>query len=155
MTTWLIDHVCLKVTFGYKTIFPETLHIGQHVPSDKVLKMRQKRAKAYRKLMHMYSMSFGFRQPYQVLGKCNSGHKILLNVKTKLSPLYGCILCLCHNLVFCTLENRTPVDSQMCLEATSSKIDLAKQLATVSQGTVKPSVCHLPSTSLTHAHYMF
>ncbi|KDR85169.1 hypothetical protein GALMADRAFT_83644 [Galerina marginata CBS 339.88] len=29
--------------------------------------MRQKRAKAYRKLMHLYSMSFGFRQPYQVL----------------------------------------------------------------------------------------
>ena len=31
-------------------------------------KMRQKRAKAYRKLMGLYSMSFGFRQPYQVLG---------------------------------------------------------------------------------------
>jgi len=30
--------------------------------------MRQKRAKAYRKLMALYSMSFGFRQPYQVLG---------------------------------------------------------------------------------------
>jgi len=29
--------------------------------------MRQKRAKAYRKLMSMYSMTFGFRQPYQVL----------------------------------------------------------------------------------------
>ncbi|PPQ71750.1 hypothetical protein CVT26_007590 [Gymnopilus dilepis] len=29
--------------------------------------MRQKRAKAYRKLMHLYSMFFGFRQPYQVL----------------------------------------------------------------------------------------
>ncbi|THH04662.1 hypothetical protein EW145_g5357 [Phellinidium pouzarii] len=29
--------------------------------------MRQKRAKAYRKLMHLYCMSFGFRQPYQVL----------------------------------------------------------------------------------------
>ncbi|KZP12034.1 Fcf1-domain-containing protein [Athelia psychrophila] len=29
--------------------------------------MRQKRAKAYRKLMALYSMSFGFRQPYQVL----------------------------------------------------------------------------------------
>ncbi|ESK98374.1 rrna-processing protein utp23 [Moniliophthora roreri MCA 2997] len=29
--------------------------------------MRQKRAKAYRKLMHLYAMSFGFRQPYQVL----------------------------------------------------------------------------------------
>ncbi|KAF9270398.1 hypothetical protein L218DRAFT_888885 [Marasmius fiardii PR-910] len=29
--------------------------------------MRQKRAKTYRKLMTLYSMSFGFRQPYQVL----------------------------------------------------------------------------------------
>ncbi|KAI0778105.1 PIN domain-like protein [Trametes elegans] len=29
--------------------------------------MRQKRAKAYRKLMSLYSLSFGFRQPYQVL----------------------------------------------------------------------------------------
>ncbi|KAJ7630654.1 Fcf1-domain-containing protein [Roridomyces roridus] len=29
--------------------------------------MRQKRAKTYRKLMALYSMSFGFRQPYQVL----------------------------------------------------------------------------------------
>ncbi len=30
-------------------------------------KMRQIRSKAYRKLMAMYSTSFGFRQPYQVL----------------------------------------------------------------------------------------
>lgn len=29
--------------------------------------MRQKRAKAYKKLMALYSMSFGFRQPYQVV----------------------------------------------------------------------------------------
>ncbi|EGN96893.1 hypothetical protein SERLA73DRAFT_15076, partial [Serpula lacrymans var. lacrymans S7.3] len=29
--------------------------------------MRQKRAKAYRKLMSLYCTSFGFRQPYQVL----------------------------------------------------------------------------------------
>ncbi|KAL5535473.1 hypothetical protein ACEPAF_3567 [Sanghuangporus sanghuang] len=61
--------------------------------------MRQKRAKAYRKLMHVYCMSFGFRQPYQVL-----------------------------------------VDSEMCLEAVSLKIDLAKQLTVVLQGTVKPMI---------------
>ena len=30
--------------------------------------MRQKRAKAYKKLMHMYTMTYGFRTPYQVLG---------------------------------------------------------------------------------------
>ncbi|KIK81778.1 hypothetical protein PAXRUDRAFT_47563, partial [Paxillus rubicundulus Ve08.2h10] len=29
--------------------------------------MRQKRAKTYRKLMSLYGLSFGFRQPYQVL----------------------------------------------------------------------------------------
>ncbi|KAG2129947.1 PIN domain-like protein [Suillus clintonianus] len=29
--------------------------------------MRQKRAKTYRKLMQLYCMSFGFRQPYQIL----------------------------------------------------------------------------------------
>ncbi|KAF9514234.1 hypothetical protein BS47DRAFT_1259450, partial [Hydnum rufescens UP504] len=29
--------------------------------------MRQKRAKTYRKLMNLYSISFGFRTPYQVL----------------------------------------------------------------------------------------
>ncbi|KAJ6604350.1 Fcf1-domain-containing protein [Mycena vulgaris] len=61
--------------------------------------MRQKRAKAYRKLMALYSMSFGFRQPYQVL-----------------------------------------VDSEMCKAATDSKIELAKQLAAVLQGDVKPMI---------------
>ena len=29
--------------------------------------MRQKRAKTYKRLMELYSRSFGFRQPYQVL----------------------------------------------------------------------------------------
>ncbi|KAI1797803.1 PIN domain-like protein [Ganoderma leucocontextum] len=61
--------------------------------------MRQKRAKAYRKLMSLYSMSFGFRQPYQVL-----------------------------------------VDSHMCKEATTHKIELVKQLGSVLQGTVKPLI---------------
>ncbi|KAJ3883067.1 Fcf1-domain-containing protein [Lentinula edodes] len=45
--------------------------------------MRQKRAKTYRKLMSLYSMSFGFRQPYQVLVdselcKTSVDHKIEL-----------------------------------------------------------------------------
>ena len=30
-------------------------------------KMRQKRAKSYRKLMSLYHINFGFRQPYQIL----------------------------------------------------------------------------------------
>lgn len=33
-----------------------------------ILAMRQKRAKAYKRLMQTYSLTFGFRQPYQVLG---------------------------------------------------------------------------------------
>ncbi|KAF5377531.1 hypothetical protein D9615_005249 [Tricholomella constricta] len=45
--------------------------------------MRQKRAKAYRKLMSLYSMTFGFRQPYQILidaemCKTATDHKIEL-----------------------------------------------------------------------------
>ena len=43
--------------------------------------MRQKRAKAYRKLMALYSMSFGFRQPYQVLGKHTPFDGISLSVE--------------------------------------------------------------------------
>ncbi|EPT04253.1 hypothetical protein FOMPIDRAFT_1114186 [Fomitopsis schrenkii] len=58
--------------------------------------MRQKRAKAYRKLMSLYCMSFGFRQPYQVL-----------------------------------------VDSEMCKASVAQKLDFAKQVETVLQGTVK------------------
>ena len=68
-----------------------------------ILNMRQKRAKAYRRLMSLYTMSFGFRQPYQVL-----------------------------------------VDSEMCKTAAESKTELAKQLSSVLQGDVKPSM-PLPS----------
>jgi hypothetical protein len=46
------------------------VQILQRQPSpDSQIKMRQKRAKAYRKLMSLYALSFGFHQPYQVLGK--------------------------------------------------------------------------------------
>lgn len=31
-------------------------------------KMRAKRSKKYRKLMNQYALTFGFREPYQVLG---------------------------------------------------------------------------------------
>ncbi|KAF8640330.1 hypothetical protein AX17_000002 [Amanita inopinata Kibby_2008] len=61
--------------------------------------MRNKRAKSYRKLMKLYAMSFGFRQPYQVL-----------------------------------------VDSTMCSAAIELKFDLARQLASVLQGEVKPMI---------------
>ena len=44
--------------------------------------MRQKRAKAYRKLMNLYSISFGFRQPYQVLGLVISYPQTPILIKT-------------------------------------------------------------------------
>lgn len=31
--------------------------------------MRQKRAKAYKRLMNLYAQNFGFRSPFQVLGE--------------------------------------------------------------------------------------
>jgi U3 small nucleolar RNA-associated protein 23 len=79
--------------------------------------MRQKRAKAYRKLMALYSMSFGFRQPYQVLGTLHYQRTSFLIGKC----------------------NPPPVDSEMCKTATEHKLELIKQLAIVLQGTVKPS----------------
>lgn len=35
--------------------------------------MRAKRSKKYRKLMHQYELTFGFREPYQVLGMAHRG----------------------------------------------------------------------------------
>jgi hypothetical protein len=35
--------------------------------------MRAKRSKKYRKLMHQYEMTFGFHEPYQVLGMLRGG----------------------------------------------------------------------------------
>ena len=78
--------------------------------------MRQKRAKAYRKLMSLYAMSFGFRQPYQVLGTPSSDTQYPTLAHYALS-----------------------VDSHMCKDAIAHKIDLVKQLGVVLQGTVKPS----------------
>jgi U3 small nucleolar RNA-associated protein 23 len=78
--------------------------------------MRQKRAKAYRKLMAMYEMTFGFRQPYQVLG-------IFLVPHYRSAEVQWTLL----------------VDSGMCTEAQDHKVELVKQLETVLQGKIKPS----------------
>ena len=78
--------------------------------------MRQKRAKAYRKLMNLYSISFGFRQPYQVLGSVS-------HIPTNRPG---------------THKNH-PVDSEICKSAVTQKLDLQKQLYSVLQGEVKPS----------------
>ncbi|KAG8824859.1 hypothetical protein FRC17_009011 [Serendipita sp. 399] len=78
--------------------------------------MRQKRAKAYRKLMAMYELYFGFRQPYQVLGQ----QSLSFSGRPFMST------------------NIRLVDSGMCITAQDHKIDLTKQLETVLQGKIKP-----------------
>lgn len=45
----------------------EVLCLAELVFASRFPAMRQKRAKTYKKLMELYSRSFGFRQPYQVL----------------------------------------------------------------------------------------
>ncbi|KAF9535850.1 Fcf1-domain-containing protein [Crepidotus variabilis] len=77
--------------------------------------MRQKRAKSYRKLMQLYSMSFGFRQPYQVLGTLTAA-------------------------LLAFLKDSFLVDSELCKEAVAHKIELVKQIYTVLQGEVKPMI---------------
>ncbi|KAI0094690.1 Fcf1-domain-containing protein [Irpex rosettiformis] len=79
--------------------------------------MRQKRAKAYRKLMSLYCLSFGFRQPYQALG---------------VSSILLASIILTRRLL--------AVDSEMCKDAVSHKVDLVKQLTAVLQGSVKPMI---------------
>jgi hypothetical protein len=46
--------------------------------------MRQKRAKTYRKLMSLYSLTFGFREPYQVLGAHGQARPCFVNELTRL-----------------------------------------------------------------------
>ncbi|KIJ26037.1 hypothetical protein M422DRAFT_785358 [Sphaerobolus stellatus SS14] len=57
--------------------------------------MRQKRAKAYKKLMHLYHLSFGFREPYQVLvdsGMCSTSTSLKLDmIKQFSSVLQGTV----------------------------------------------------------------
>jgi hypothetical protein len=35
--------------------------------------MRQKRAKTYKRVMALYTQTFGFRTPFQILGKFDNG----------------------------------------------------------------------------------
>lgn len=75
--------------------------------------MRQKRAKAYKRLMTLYAQTFGFRQPYQVLGRSFT------------TPI-------CGLLIFA-------VGDDFLLELANKQLDVAKQLATCVQGECKPS----------------
>ena len=73
--------------------------------------------------MAMYSMSFGFRQPYQILGQT-----------TLFDYFYS--------------QLKVVVDSEMCKTAHNGNMDLRNLLATVLQGTVKPSAFYLLSFSV-------
>ena len=74
--------------------------------------------------MTLYSTSFGFRQPYQVLGESSLFDSFFL------SQLW------------------VVVDSDMCKTAHQGVMDLPNQLATVLQGTVKLSAfCPLSTLS--------
>lgn len=46
---------------------PTTLPKPPSSSFQSLSRMRQKRAKAYKRLMHAYCVTFGFRQPYQIL----------------------------------------------------------------------------------------
>lgn len=86
--------------------------------------MRQSRTKAYRKLMAMYSTSFGFREPYQVLGACINHQPILGQTLRPITFPYTF-----HRLV----------DSEMCETAVSQKIDFITRMESVLVGSVKLS----------------
>ena len=78
--------------------------------------MRGKRSKQYRKLMQQYCLTFGFREPYQVLGAFKM---------TKISFIAILILTFI-------------VDAQMVQDADRFKMDLTGSLERVLHGKVKP-----------------
>ncbi|KAH7924860.1 Fcf1-domain-containing protein [Leucogyrophana mollusca] len=84
--------------------------------------MRQKRAKAYRKLMALYCMSFNFREPYQVLVDSETC-KIAIDSKMELGKQLGAVL----------QGTIKPMITQCCMEelyrqgkALQPAVDLAK-----------------------------
>ena len=87
--------------------------------------MRGKRSKQYRKLMQQYRLSFGFREPYQVLSAP------ALPVP---APLEKLLLILAASPI---------VDAQMMQDAHRFKMDLVKSLTQTFHGQIKPSA--LPS----------
>ncbi|KAJ7071304.1 Fcf1-domain-containing protein [Mycena amicta] len=84
--------------------------------------MRQKRTKVYRKLMGLYSMTFGFRQPYQVLVDAEIC-KNSVEAKTELSKQISSVL----------LGDVKPMITQCCIhelylqgKTQQAAVDLAK-----------------------------
>lgn len=88
--------------------------------------MRAKRSKKYRKLMHQYELTFGFREPYQVLGTLICGASMRR-----------------HMLI----RART-VDSNFLSNVDSFKMDLIPALERTLQGKVKPCECQRPTQDL-------
>ena len=58
MIEWVFDYMRSRISGIYRSIFVT----GTPQPT-----MRQERAKAYKRLIELYSRTFGFRQPYQAL----------------------------------------------------------------------------------------
>lgn len=85
--------------------------------------MRGKRAKQYRKLMQQYGLTFGFREPYQVLGNF-----ILAPSPPTRSPI--------------TDHRKRAVDAQMIEDTERFKMDLVGGLERTLSGKVKPSTQH-------------
>jgi hypothetical protein len=79
--------------------------------------MRQKRAKAYKRLMNLYCQTFGFRQPFQVLG--------MWFPSSFTPPLL--------------IIPEIPVCEDFMLELSNKQLDVAKQLTNCVQGECKPS----------------
>ncbi|RAL02387.1 uncharacterized protein BO80DRAFT_378774 [Aspergillus ibericus CBS 121593] len=83
----------ISVVIGFARYLPSatshTLNSPRHIstpPShDRTVKMRAKRSKKYRKLMHQYELTFGFREPYQVLVDSNF-LRAVYNFKMELIP---------------------------------------------------------------------
>lgn len=78
--------------------------------------MRGKRAKQYKKLMKTYEITYGFREPYQVLSKV-------------------------VHYVNAFNTNHWTVDADMVKDTDKFSMDLVAGLQKTLQGEVKPSMC--------------
>jgi U3 small nucleolar RNA-associated protein 23 len=96
--------------------------------------MRGKRAKQYRKLMHQYGITFGFREPYQVLRMSveSPSHSVQ---NSMIDPV------------------RSIVDAQIIMDAARYKMDLVRGLERTLQGQVKPSMFPINGSDEVHMYH--
>lgn len=64
-----------KVDFNRTPSVNRHPHYHYHNQPSKQAEMRQKRAKTYKRVMALYTQTFGFRTPFQILGKFNDEAK--------------------------------------------------------------------------------